>query len=110
MAITIGRSRDRDDRLKKANTFVLLKVYSNTRNKITTFFLISQPKNVPAPKKRCCRKIGCKPTFVTPRRFRGRNRFHQFWHDFHEELRQEEWSIGGEDLKWRKEDYLRHGW
>ena len=61
MAITIGRSRDRDDRLKKANTFVLLKVYSNTRNKITTFFLISQPKNVPAQKKDVVEKLAASP-------------------------------------------------
>ena len=64
MAITIGRGRDRDEEKQRAGS-----------------------------QKDVVEKNRCKPTFVTTRRFRGRNRFHQFWHDFHEGIRQEEWSM-----------------
>ena len=80
MAITIGRGRDRDEEKQRAGS----------------------QKDVVEKNRR-------KPTFVTTRRFRGRNRFHQFWHDFHEVIKTRR-MVDGENPKWRKEDSVRHGW
>ena len=80
MAITIGRGRDRDEEKQRAGS-----------------------------QKDVVEKNRCKPTFVTTRRFRGRNRFHQFWHDFHEVIKTRR-MVDGENPKWRKEDSVRNGW
>ena len=80
MAITIGRGRDRDEEKQRAGS-----------------------------QKDVVEKNRCKPTFVTTRRFRGRNRFHQFWHDFHEGIRQEEWSMAKIRNSERKTLYVMAG-